>query len=338
MRRRAFICFLGTAAAWPLASRAARPEPTRRVGVLLLFSENDPEATVRVRAFGQALQDLGWKEGDNVRTEYRFGEGNFERMRQFAKELIAQPVDAMVTNSLQAILAVAQEDHSVPVVFAMVPDPVGSGLVKSLSHPGENLTGFTTFEPSIIGKWVELLKGVAPGVRRVGFVHNPNAYEKQVSPPRAMWWSQWLRELEAVAPSFSLETIALPVHDLTETRRAFAALSEEPGGSLLINVDPFTVGHHGALVALALQHRLPACYPYNYFAAEGGLMSYGPNGAGMFRQAATYVDRILRGASPGDLPIQQANAFELVINLRTADAMGLAVPPWMIARADGVIE
>jgi putative tryptophan/tyrosine transport system substrate-binding protein len=338
MRRRAFVGVMAGAAAWPILGRAEQMDRMRRVGVLLLFSENDPEATVRVRAFGQALRDLGWKEGDNVITEYRFAAGDFDRMRAFAKELIALPVETIVTNSVQAIVAVSKEDHAIPIIFAMVPDPVGAGLIRSLSHPGENLTGFTTFEPSIIGKWVELLKAVAPTVSRVGFVHNPYAYERQVSPPRAMWWSLWLHELEAMAPSFSVQAVALPVRDFAETQRALASLSEEPGGSLLINVDPFTVGNYRALVALALQYGLPACYPYSYFAAEGGLMSYGPNGAGMFRQAATYVDRILRGANVGDLPIQQASAFELVINLKTAKAMGLAVPPWMIARADKVIE
>jgi putative tryptophan/tyrosine transport system substrate-binding protein len=338
MKRRAFITLLGGAAAWPLASRVASAEPMRRIGVLLLFSENDPEAAVRVRAFGQALQDLGWREGENVHTEYRFGAGDFDRMRAFAKELIAMPVDAMVTNSVQAILAIWQEDHAIPIVFAMVPDLVGAGLITSLSHPGENLTGFTTFEPAIIGKWVELLKAVAPDIRRIGFVYNSDAYERQGSPPYPMWWSLWLRELEAIAPSFSVQAVALRVHDLAETQRAFAALSEERGGALLINVDPFTVGHNRMLVALAQEHGLPACYPYNYFATEGGLMSYGPNGAQMFRQAASYVDRILKGANAGDLPIQQPNAFELVINLKTAKAMDITVPPWLLARADKVLE
>jgi putative ABC transport system substrate-binding protein len=337
MRRRTFLGLVAGATAWSFAPRVRSAERTPRIGVLLIFARDDPEAAVRTRAFGQALRDLGWNEGGNIQVEYRFAAGDFDRMRALARELVGLPVDVIVTNSIQAILAVEQDSRTVPIVFAMIPDPVGAGLIKSLQHPGENLTGFTTFESTIIGKWLELLKAIAPGIPRVGFMYNPDAYDQLLSPPHLVFWSKWLHELEAVAPSFAVEPVALPVRDLGEMRDALSVLGRMPSG-LLVNVDPFTVGHCRPLVAQALQHRVPGCYAYNYFASEGGLMSYGPNGARMFVQAASYVDRILKGAKAGDLPIQQPNALELVINLKSAKTMGLTVPPWLLARADEVIE
>jgi putative ABC transport system substrate-binding protein len=337
MKRRDFITLLAAApaAAWPFPARAAAP--MRRVGVLLLFAPDDPEARVRVGALGAALTELGWRDGENVRIEYRFASGKFDRMREFVKEMAALPADVVVTNSLQPVLAVWQETRPIPIVLAMVPDPVEIGLVNSLSNPDENITGFTTFEYSILGKWLELTKAIAPRITRAGLIFNPDAYSRPLA-QRDVYWSYWLRELEAVAPSFGLTPLPLPVRDIAELERAVAALADDHAGALVISPDSFTVGNHPRIVAMTRAHRLPGCFPYSYFAAEGGLMSYGPNGADTFRRAASYVDRILRGAKPSELPIQRPTKLELVLNLKTAKEFGLEVPRTLLVRADKVIE
>jgi putative ABC transport system substrate-binding protein len=309
---------------------------TYKIGVLLQFAASDPEAQVRVRVFEQALQMNGWRKGQGVEIEYRFAAGNFNQMRKFAEELVELPVDVMVTNALSPIIAARLGNRSVPIVFAMVPNPVEQGLIKGLSRPDQNMTGFTSFEySSTLGKWLELLKATAPHIARVGMLFNPDAYFTYLPPPPG---SYWLRQLEAAASSLAIEPVPLPIRDLAEMHGALTALGRPRDGGLLVANDVFIVAHYRQVVAFALEQHLAGCYPYRYFAAEGGLMSYGPNGAHVFHQAASYVDRILRGANPGDLPIQRPTTLELVINLKTAKALDLTVPPLMLARADEVIE
>jgi putative tryptophan/tyrosine transport system substrate-binding protein len=335
-RRRDFIIGAAVAAALPHAARAQSRVRARRVGVLLLFAESDPEARVRVKAFGQGLRELHWSEGDNVNIEYRFAGGDFDRMRAFAGELVELKPDVIVTNSIQPIIPVWQQGR-IPIVFAMAVDPVVVGLIKSLSHPNQTMTGFTTFEYAIVGKWLELLKAIAPRVRTVGIIFNPHAWDRTLSPPRGDW-KEWLLQAEAYAPSFAVEAVPVPVRNFTEMQQALAELGRRAEAGMLVALDPFTVGNYRHVVGLALQYQVPACYPYRYFATEGGLMSYGPDGAAMFRQAASYVDRILKGAYPGDLPIQQPNKFKFVLNLKTARVFGLDVPRPLLVRADEVIE
>lgn len=334
MRRRDFI--IGAAVAWPCPVRAQQRDRARRIAMLLNFAASDPEAEVRLKAFGQGLRELDWKEGDNVKVERRFAAGSFDRMRTFAEELVELKPDVIITNAIQPVIPVWQQTH-IPIVFVMAPDPVVQGLIKSLSHPDQTMTGFTTFEYAIVGKWLQLLKAIAPRVTRVGLMFNPDAWDRTLSPQRGNW-KEWLHEVEAFAPSFAVNAIPIPVRSFTEMQDALADLGAGRVGGLLVALDPFTVGNYRHVVGQALRHQLPACYPYRYFATEGGLMSYGPNGAAMFRQAASYVDRILKGANPGDLPIQSPNKFEFVLNLRTALALGLDVPRPLFVRADEVIE
>jgi putative tryptophan/tyrosine transport system substrate-binding protein len=330
MRRRDFVIGVAGAAAWPRTVLAQRSDRQRRVGVMLLFAETDPEPQARVMAFGEELKTLGWRNGDNVRIEYRFAAGNFDRMRAFAMEFLESKPDVIVTNTYQSIISV-QWDRMIPVVLAMVLDPVETGLVNSLSNPAENVTGFTTFDSSIVGKWLELLKVVKPSTSRVGFISNPDA----LSPP---YQGVWLRQFESAASLASVKPIPVSVHDLTQMRNAMATLGRESGTGLLIMPDTFTVGNYPHIVGAALQHGLAGCYPYRYFAAEGGLMSYGPDGVHVFRQAASYVDRILRGAKPSELPLQRPTKFEFVINLKTAKALNLDVPHKLLIRADEIIR
>ena len=308
----------------------------KRIGVLLLFATDDPEGAARVRAFEQELQRLGWSKGHNVQIEYRFAAGDVDRMRTFTTELVELQSDVIVGNSLSPIIAVLRETRPIPFVFGMVSNPVELGLIQSLSHPDQNMTGITGLDyPSIVGKWLELLKGIAPQVVRVGIMFNPDAYYVYLPPPPG---SYWLRQLEAVASAVGVEPVAVPVRDLGAMRDALAALGRLGNGGLLVATDTFTVAHYPNIVSLALERRLPGCYPYRYFAVQGGLMSYGPNGVQVFRQVASYVDRILLGANAGDLPIRRPTAFDLVINRNTAKTLGITVPPLMLARADEVIE
>jgi putative ABC transport system substrate-binding protein len=308
------------------------------VGVLLLFAANDPEGQVRVRAFEQELQRLGWISDRNIRVEYRFAEGNSNQMRTFVQELVRLDCDVIVTNALSPILAVWRQTRAPPIVMAMASNPVAYGVMNNLSRPDENVTGFTSFEPSIVGKWLELLRAIAPGVMRVGLVFNPDAYDQRIPPTNSALLSSWLRELQTAARELAVEPLYLPVRNVEEMQSAIAALASARGGGFVVATDPFTVSHYRQIVSLARLHRLPGCFPYGYFATEGGLISYGPNGAQVFRRAAFYVDRILRGAHATDLPIQRPTTFELVINLKTASALGLSVPPLLLARADEVIE
>jgi putative ABC transport system substrate-binding protein len=308
----------------------------KRIGVLMHYAADDAEAQDRVSAFETELQRYNWRQGRNVQIEHRFASGDFDLMHKFAKELVALPCSLIVTTALSPVIAARREDPAIPIVFANCPNPVEQGLIGSLSHPDQNMTGIAGLDyPSIIGKWVGLLKAIAPDVTRVGIMFNPDAYYSYLPPPPG---SYWVRQLEAVASSFAVATVAVPVRNLLEMRSALAVHSREPGCGLLVATDVFTLGHYRSITSLALEHRVPICYPYRFFAAEGGLLSYGSNGAQASRLAASYVDRILQGADPKDLPIRRPTTLELVINLKTARALGLVVPPVMLATADEVIE
>jgi putative ABC transport system substrate-binding protein len=300
--RREFMTLLGgAAAAWPLAARAQQPERMRRIGVLMGLVASDPEGQSRVAAFEHGLRELGWVKGRNLWIEYRWAGGGENELR----------------------------NQVVPIVFTQVTDPVGQGLVPNLAHPGGNLTGFTSFEFSIGTKWLEALKQTAPHVTRVALVFNPHS---------APFADLFLRPVEATAPSFSVTSIAAAVRSADDLDRVFDALAREGNGGLIVLSDLGMTNHRDALIALAAHHRVPAVYPFRYFATSGGLMSYGTDVAEVFRRAAAYVDHILRGTSPGDLPVQAPTKYDLVINLKTARALGLEVPPTLLAIADEVIE
>jgi putative tryptophan/tyrosine transport system substrate-binding protein len=332
MNRRTFLGLVASARAWPLAApgqiRPMRAKP--RIGVLLLFARNDPEAEARIRAFEAGMQELGWAQSENIQIEYRFAAGDCQRMSPLFDELVALPVDVIVTNVGHS--AGWFKPVTVPIVYAMVHSwSLGPpGLIAGLSHPGRNVTGFTNgLEAFIVAKWLEMLKAVAPNATRVGFMFNPSA---------TLTWEIWLRQLILASTVSSVEPQALAIHGVPEAEKCLAALGVAHSSALIVMPDVFTLGHHAEIATLAARYNLPGCFPFRYFATDGGLMSYGANGADVSRQAASYVDRILRGARPGDLPIQQPNSLELVINLKSAKAMGLTVPPWLLARADEVIE
>jgi putative tryptophan/tyrosine transport system substrate-binding protein len=327
MRRREFITLLGGAAcAWPLAARA-QTKRMRRIGVLMGLVANDPEAQSRVVALENGLRELGWVKGHNLSIEYRWaGDGV---LRDHAAELLATAPDLILANSTPVTVALREQSGAVPIVFTQVTDPIGQGLVPNLAHPGGNITGFTSFEFSIGTKWLEALKQTAPHVTRVALVFNPQS---------APFADMFLKPVEAVAPSFSVAPIKAAVADPADVDRVFDALAREPNGGLMVLPDISMTNYREAIVALAARHRVAAVYPFRFFAVSGGLMSYGTDSAEVFRRAAGYVDRILKGASPGELPIQAPTKYELVINLKTATALGLTVPATLLARADEVIE
>jgi putative ABC transport system substrate-binding protein len=328
MRRRDFITALASAAAWPVAAHAQQPQQVKRIGVLMSFAEGDPEARLRVAALEKGLLDLGWASGRNLRLEYFWAE-KADVLRTRVAELTRTVPDLILANSTPVMVALQEQRLSVPIVFTQVTDPVGQGLVSNLAHPGGNLTGFTTFEFSIGTKWLETLKQVAPRTTHVGLVFNP-----ETAPFVDLFW----RPIQGAAPSFGITPTLAGARDTDELERKFAALSGEPNGGLLVLPEVSTVNHRGLIVALAARHRLPTIYPYHSFAASGGLLSYGVDVANVFRRAASYVDRILRGTRAGELPIQAPDKYELVINLKTARALGLEIPPTLLARADEVIE
>jgi putative ABC transport system substrate-binding protein len=326
MKRREFIALLAGAAAWPLAARAQPPDRVRRVGVLMGIAD-DPEGQARVMVFKQALHALGWIEGRNVQFIYRWSAGDAAHARQFANELLDLRSDVILANSTPIAVAVRDATRTTPTVFVQVSDPLTAGVVQSLARPGGNLTGFTNFEPSIASKWLELLKRVAPNVTRVAYLFNPNTaplfYAKGV---------------EAAAPVLSLKPFAAAVHDADEMERVIEQFARASDGALLVLPDLFTATNRQSIVAIAARHRLPTVYPARYFVASGGLMSYGIELLETYRQAAAYVDRILKGEKPADLPVQQPTKYEMVINLKTARALGLEIPAMLVARADEVIE
>jgi putative ABC transport system substrate-binding protein len=329
IRRREFITLLGgAAAAWPLCARAQQTKQTRRIGVLMGLVAGDPEAQSRVVAFENGLRELGWVKGRNLSIDYRWaGDGNV--LRDHATELLALAPDLILANSTPVTVALREQSEAVSIVFTQVVDPVGQGLVSNLAHPGGNVTGFTSFEYSIGTKWLETLKQTAPRVTRVALLFNPES---------APFADLFIRPVEAAASSFSVALIRAAVRDPVHVDQVFEALAREPNGGLMVLPDLSMANYREAIVALAARYRVPAVYPFRYFAASGGLMSYGTDVAEVFRRAAGYVDRILKGTSPGELPIQAPNKYELVINLKTAKVLGLEVPPTFIARADEVIE
>jgi putative ABC transport system substrate-binding protein len=329
MRRREFVILLGgsAAAAWPLAAHAQQSNRLRVVGVLLAMAPDDPEAQLRVKAFEAGLRELGWTEGRNLRLEYRWAAGDAALLRKQATELVGLAPDLILATSTPVLAALRQE-NPLPIVFVQVTDPIGSGFVPNLARPGGSLTGFTSFEFTIGSKWLEALKHVAPAVTRVALIFNPDT-----APFAHMFW----QPVEDAAPSFDVEPMQAPVRDVGEIERTVAAFARQNGG-LMVLPDVSTTNHRDLIIALAARHRLPAVYPYRYFATSGGLMSYGTDLTDVHRRAASYVDRILKGAVPGDLPVQAPAKFEFVINLKTANALGLTVPPLWLGRADEVIE
>jgi putative tryptophan/tyrosine transport system substrate-binding protein len=329
MQRREFLSLLGgAAAAWPLRAHSQTADRMRRIALMMPLAESDSESQVRIAALRESLEKLGWTEGRNLHVDYRWDVGNPERARTVAKELVASAPDLIMPSTTQMLAAVQAETHSIPTVFVNVSDPVGTGLVASLAHPGGNITGFTNFEYATGGKWLEILKEIAPAVARVAVIANLK------NPNTALY----LRTIEPAAPALGLELSTVGVNDAAGIEQAIAASAREARGGLLIMPDPLTTVHRELIVALAARHGLPAAYPYRYFVALGGLFSYGIDSTDLYRRAAFYVDRILKGANPGDLPIQQPTKFELAINLKTAKALGLTVPLIMQMTADEVIE
>jgi putative ABC transport system substrate-binding protein len=334
MRRRHFITLLGSAAAassvyWPLAARAQQPERMRRIAMLSGLAASDPEAHARVAAFQQGLKELGWMEGRNLHIDFRWSTGDAAEMRTFAKELAELKPDLIVGVTTPAVAALVQETKIIPIVFASIVDPLGRGFISNMARPGGNVTGILNFEFSIGGKWLETLKQIAPAVRRVALLFNPDT---------APFATSFVRVIEVSAPSFAVEPIAAAVHDDAELERTVADFAAKPSGGLIILPDVFTVGHRDLIIALAARYRLPAVYPLRAFVASGGLISDSGDPIDIFRRTASYVDRILKGAKPGDLPVQTPTKFELVVNLKTAKALGLTIPQSILLRADEVIE
>jgi putative ABC transport system substrate-binding protein len=330
VRRREFITLLGgVAAAWPLAARAQQRERMRRIGVLVSAVEGDPRGLEYVTAFAQGLAELGWTVGRNVKIEYRWGAGDLDRFRRYAAELIALAPDVVLASSGSIVGAFQQASRTVPIVFVTTIDPVGGGWVDSLSRPGTNATGFAAFEFSLSGKWLELLKEIAPGVKRVAVIRDPSV-------PAG---SGGLAAIQTVAPSLGVELTPVGVRDAGEIEQAIAAFARgSNGGLILVGPTSSVQRHRDLIVALAARHRLPAVYANRLFVTGGGLISYAPDSVEQYRRAAGYVDRILKGETPADLPVQAPTKFELVINLKTAKALGLDVPQTLLARADEVIE
>jgi putative tryptophan/tyrosine transport system substrate-binding protein len=330
MKRRDFITLLGGAAAsWPLAARAQQGERVRRIGVLTSLAADDPESQARHGAFLQGLQESGWSVGRNVRIDYRFAAGDTERVRKYAAELVALAPDVVVGTSTAVVTAFRQAARSIPIVFIGVMDPVGQGLVPSLAQPGGEMTGFGLEEPSMGGKWLELLKAFAPRVARIAVIFNPET---------APYARLFVPSIDAAGHSLTVEPIVSPILTESELEQAIAAVARNQLGGLIVLPDPFTTAHRELIIALAARHRVPAIYALRSFAAGGGLIAYGMDRVDLYRRAASYVDRILKGTKVADLPIQMPTRFELVINLKTAKALGLEVPPTLLARADEVIE
>jgi putative ABC transport system substrate-binding protein len=328
MKRREFVALLGGATAWPLAARAQQGERVRRIG-LLMGAADDREGQARVTTLKQGLQELGWTDGGNIQIATRFGSADAGRIRSHAAELVALVPDVLVGNSTPVLRSLRQATSSIPIVFVAVNDPVEQGFVSSLAHPGGNITGFALVDFQMVGKWLEMLKEAAPSVTRAVLMFSPDT-----SPQYYLY----LRSFEAMPRSITVEVTAAPVRDTTEVEKTIAKLGREPGGGLIVAPDAFTLVHHQLFIRLAQQHRLPAVYMYRTYAAEGALISYGPDPYDLFRRSASYVDRILKGAKPADLPVQQPTKFELAINLKTAKILGLEIPPMLLARADEVIE
>jgi putative ABC transport system substrate-binding protein len=327
IRRREFIVALGGAVAtWPLASHAQQPDRVRRVGVLMGIAA-DLEGRARIAAFRQALQALSWTEGRNIQLIYRWSAGDPRQARGFAKELVDLRSDAILVNSTPAAAAVRDITRTTPVVFVQVSDPIAAGVVQSLARPGGNFTGFTNFEPSTAGKWLDLLKRVAPNTRRIGYLFNPSTAPLL-----------YVKSVEGAAPALSVHVFAAAVHGADEIEGAIEQIAREPDSGLVVLPDLFTATNRDSIIESAGRHRLPAVYPFRYFVASGGLMSYGTEVLDTYRQAASYIDHILHGEKPADLPVQAPAKFELVINLKTARAIGIEMPTTLSAIADEIIQ
>jgi ABC-type uncharacterized transport system substrate-binding protein len=328
MRRRDFLCAIGSAAVWPLAAHAQQVGRMRRIGVLVNLGKDDPLGQARQKAFVQGLQALGWTEGRNVQIDTRWGGGDADQFRKYAAELIALEPDVILATSGATMPALMQATRTVPIVFVQVPDPVGSGFVASLARPGGNATGFTQFDFSLSGKWLEVLKEIAPRVTHVAVLRDP-------ADPAGIGQ---FGAIQIVAPPLGIEVRPVDVREPIEIQNGIAAVANVPDGGLIITGSAPSAVHRDLIIELAAQHRLPAVYPYRFYATDGGLVSYGPNTIDPYRQAASYVDRILKGAKPADLPVQAPTKYELVINRKTAKSLDLALPQAMITRADEVIE
>jgi putative tryptophan/tyrosine transport system substrate-binding protein len=328
MRRREFISLLGSAAAaWPFAARAQQGERMRRIGVLVAVAD-DPEGQARIAAFLQGLQQLGWAEGRNLQIDTRWGAGDADRFRKYAAELVALAPDVILAAGGAVVPPLLQATRSVPIVFTQTPDPVGAGFVDSLARPGGNVTGFTVFEYGISAKWLELLKEIAPRVTRAAVIR-----DAAIASGTGQWGA-----LQSVAPSFGVELSPVNMLDAGEIERAIAAFARSPNGGMILTGSALAVFHRDLIVTLAARHKLPAVYYERLFVAGGGLISYGPNSIDPHRRAAGYVDRILRGEKAADLPVQAPTKYELVVNLKSAKALGLEIPSSVLARADEVIE
>ena len=329
MRRRDFIkVIVGSAATWPLAALAQQGEHMRRIGVLINGSENDPEMQASLIALKQELERLNWLDGGNARFDIRFTEGNLDKMRGLTKEMVAMQPDVICVHTTALVEVAQKQTSTIPIVFVAVSDPVGSGFVASLARPGGNLTGLLLYEDSIVGKWLGMLKEIAPQIKRVAFIGNP----------KASAYYYFLRTAQQVARSFAIELVPSPVDTATDIEGVIRSFADTPNGGLFFPPNFASNAHRDLIIGLAARYRLPAVYGFRFFPLEGGLMSYGTEQVDVFRQAAPYVDRILRGAKPAELPVEAPTAYKTVVNLKTAKALGLDVPPSLLVRADEVIE
>jgi putative tryptophan/tyrosine transport system substrate-binding protein len=330
MRRREFITLIGGAAAgWPLAARGQRPDRVRRVGVLMAVAESDPDVQKGIAIFRQKLRELGWSDGHNIRIDIRWGGGDVELIQTLAKELVDPQPDVLVGHSTPSAKALLKQTGAIPIVFLTVTDPLGQGLVTSLSDPGGNITGFSVFEFSLGSKWLETLKQIAPAIRRVTAIFNPET---------APYYGLYLQSISAAQPALAVQSVAAPVHSITDIENVIRKVASQPDNGLFVLPDSHNVVHRKRIIELTAKFRLPTIYYFRYFVSDGGLLSYGPDEMDIFQRTAGYVDRILRGANPSDLPVQQPTKFELVINLNTAKEMGIEIPAALLARADEVIE
>jgi putative ABC transport system substrate-binding protein len=329
IKRREFIAGLGGAAVWPVIGRAQQAERMRHVGVLMSVIQEDPGGAADVMAFRQGLAELGWIEGRNIYVQFRWPGGDIERIQTFAKELVGLRPDVLIGRSTPTTAALKQETATIPIIFVNVPEPAEQGFVQSLARPGGNLTGFTNFEASIGGKWLQLLKEVDPRIARVAAIYNP-----QTAPFAGLF----LRSVQSAAPTFAVEAVAMPIGSDADIETALSMFATQPSGGLIAIPDSFTVQHRDRIIALAARYRLPALYANSSATPSGGLIAYAVDTRDTMQRAAGYVDRILKGAKPADLPVQQPARFQLSINLKTAKAIGLDIAPNLVARADEVIE
>jgi putative tryptophan/tyrosine transport system substrate-binding protein len=328
MKRREFISLIGGAAVAASGPARAQQHRVRHIGMLMGYAQNEPDTQARMTAFREAFEQLGWKDGGNVAITYRFGVGEIDRVRSYAKELVDMNPDVIVCETTPTLKAVADQTSTIPIVFVSVTDPVSDGFVADLARPGGNITGFTNFEATMGGKWIELLKTIAPKTARVGVIFNP-----ETAPGGGAFF---LKSAAASAPALQMELLPCPVHSDDEIQHAVIGLG--PGAGLMVMLDVFTAVHRPAIIAQAVASRVPTVFPWRFGAADGGLMSYGVDVSDLHRRAAAYVDRILKGTKPADLPVQQPTKFELVINLKTAKALGIEVPQMLQATADEIIE